>query len=155
VWHVLRQLVIFRGKKCAGTKQAPLQRFSLLHKSRLLSILAPPSFPPFRSLKTRLQCLHLLLPTVSSPLPPTLSLAHLQLVPSFPQLWYLIYITQGTKLFSLLLSIRSKEAVSRKSAISDSTYIVEPFTLCFQRFRWGNCQLFTDLRGETPGMSVV
>lgn len=59
---ILRLPVIFRGKTFDVTQRLNLPRFSLVHKSRLLSILAPPSFPPFRSLKTRLQCRHLLLP---------------------------------------------------------------------------------------------
>lgn len=87
---ILRWTVIFRGKTCGVTIRAPLSSkdFLLVHKSRLLSILAPPSFPPFRSLKTRLQCRHLLLPSVSSSLPPTYLLVHLHRVPSFLQLWH-------------------------------------------------------------------
>ena len=91
-----------------------LQRFSLVHKSRLLSVLAPPSFSPFRSLKTRLQ--YLLLPTVASPLylKPSYSLY----VPSFLQLCYLMHRTNW---FSWLLFFAVKRDCSQKSIIIYNT----------------------------------
>jgi hypothetical protein len=105
-------------------------RFPLVQKSRLLSILAPPSFPPFQSLKTRLLYLHLLLPIVCSPLPSTLSLAHLQLVPSFLQLWYLISFCTRKQLHFLSYSTaRPKEVVSRISTASDNTCTAVSHTL--------------------------
>lgn len=106
---ILRWSVIFRGKTYGVTIRAPLSSkdFLLVHKSRLLSILAPPSFPPYRSLKTRLLCRHLLLPSVSSSLPPTLSSGPLAPCTIFPAA--VVFCTRNQVIFPATLAPGQKQ----------------------------------------------
>jgi hypothetical protein len=134
----LRWSVIFRGKTCGVTNRAPLS------SKIFFSTQVPPSkhlsstlFSPFPIFKNTPPCRHLLLPSVSSSLPPTLSPG-----PLAPCTYHLSYsrgiLHKESSHFLCYSTTRAKEAVSRK---------YKPVT--------AGSVLRSCLRGKTPSMSLL
>jgi hypothetical protein len=100
--------------------------------------LAPPSFPSFLSLKTRLRCLHLLLPTASFSSATYFIFGPLAACTIFPTaVASYLYYTGNQVIFSTTVPPGLKK-LSPGSVQSVTARVLRgagPLTLCFKRFR--------------------